>query len=75
MIKAPLQPANLGDNPVMAEKLAVDEPKFNFMELTEAQMYTHLQEVQTANEKSIARHLQVKAQANRLKDMLTETFI
>ena len=42
MINAPLQPAQLGDNPVMAEQLAAEEPKFNFMELTEAQMYAHL---------------------------------
>ena len=45
------------------------------MEQSEVQMYQHLQDLQTANEKSIERHLQVKTQANKLKQSLTESLI
>ena len=67
----PLQPGGL---PLTPEQQA-EEDKFNFMEQSEVQMYQHLQDLQAANEKSIERHLQVKTQANKLKQTLTESLI
>ena len=45
------------------------------MELTEEQMYQHLLELQGANQKSIKRHLQVKAQAYNLRKMLEDSLL
>ena len=42
------------------EKKESEENKFNFMEMNEVQMKQHLADLQTANQKSIEKHLQVK---------------
>ena len=47
----------------MPPAVGVDEDaeQFNFMQLSEQQMQQHLQELLSANERSIERHLAVKA--------------
>ena len=56
-------------------EIQAEESKFDYLALSEEQMYKNLQQLQLENEKSIEEHKQVKAKAYKLRKTLVDSIL